>query len=218
MPVIRYIEAAFSTVLRAAGYWLLVEKERSAAVSTNYLLYGEHAFGAEKAWVGLPVGVFSDLTAFSVRLWLRTTGSGVVLGYQTTPRIDSYRPAGGVPMLYVGKDGRLRAELWNGGVRPIASKDRVDDGRWHHIALVGGDSTQSLHVDGDLVGRLEGELLQRRLAYAQVGTGYARGWPGAEPGWFDFGGSVSDLVLEPAPLTAEQIEELASQGPGARIR
>lgn len=63
-----------------------------------------------------------------------------------------------VPLLYIGTDGCLHGGFWMKGTggRQIHSPKKVNDGKWHHVALVGGSSGESLYLDGEEVGSLEG--------------------------------------------------------------
>jgi hypothetical protein len=213
-PFFRYVDQAYDMILRTGGYSVLITREHSRSESTNFLLYGEHVFHKEEdGFLGLPIGMVSASTSFSIRLWLRTTTSGAVLGYQLGPRAGRQQPSEWTPLLYVGTDGRLRAQLWNGHVRPLTAEKPVNDGAWHHVVLVAEDTAQRLYVDGALVARLDGKILHRRLACAQVGTAYGQGWPEADQGWFDFDGVVKDVVLEPTPLSQEQVSAYILQGP-----
>ena len=77
--------------------------------------------------------------------------SGVLLGYQTSP-LPTQSTAGWVPALYVGSDGKLRGQLWNGGGNPITSALPVNDNAWHHVVLAASTTSQDLYLDGAKVG------------------------------------------------------------------
>ncbi|GLY86075.1 ricin-type beta-trefoil lectin domain protein [Actinoallomurus iriomotensis] len=55
-----------------------------------------------------------------------------------------------MPVMYIGTDGRLYAQFWNGYVRPMISAHPVNDGQWHTATLGADGNNQSLFVDDEL--------------------------------------------------------------------
>lgn len=105
----------------------------------------------------------------AVEMWFRTTGNGPLLGYQNKPIGED--TTHGVPMLYVGEDGKLRGQFWNGRVAPLTSVNNVNDGNWHHVVLSGAVSKQQLYVDGvQQGGDLDGDIDNAALPYTQLGA------------------------------------------------
>ena len=56
------------------------------------------------------------------------------------------------PVMYIGTDGRLYAQFWNGSVTPMTSPQPVNDGQWHTATLNaydagGGAYHQGLYLD-----------------------------------------------------------------------
>ncbi len=94
----------------------------------------------------LPYPTTGTSTApLSFETWFRTTSGGVILGQQAA--------GGSVPAVYVGTDGRLRAELfWGGSAKPIASTGLVNDGQWHHVAVTYNGASETVYLDGTAVG------------------------------------------------------------------
>jgi hypothetical protein len=70
-------------------------------------------------------------------IWFKTTTAGGVLAsVQASPLSSGATIATGYnPYMYIGSNGLLYAEFWNGSVDPIASTSKVDDGAWHHAVL-----------------------------------------------------------------------------------
>ncbi|MGW9213587.1 LamG-like jellyroll fold domain-containing protein [Embleya sp. NPDC055664] len=85
--------------------------------------------------IRLPKDQLTGVPQFTVEMWFQAEGPGVLMGYSTQelPYTNPDTPA--TPMLYVGTDGQLRGEVWNGTPAPITSPESVLDGRWHHLAL-----------------------------------------------------------------------------------
>ena len=80
---------------------------------------------------------------FTFETWFSTTGPCSMLK----------QPGTGQPVLWIGSDGLLRANVaWTpGSTTTMASPKRVDDGTWHHLALTWLAGEQRLFVDGALV-------------------------------------------------------------------
>lgn len=69
------------------------------------------------------------------------------------------------------KDGR-------GGGFHICSQDTVNDGKWHHVALVHTKQYQAMYLDGKLQGIKEGSYVNsdRTIVYNQLGSGLCDRW------------------------------------------
>jgi len=89
---------------------------------------------------------------FTWTAWIKTQQDGTVMAY-TTP--DGNRPYG-AKALHV-RDGKLAFEV--GGTGTLASKAKVNDDQWHHVALsvqsnVNGDKDKAvLYIDGKSAGQ-----------------------------------------------------------------
>ena len=142
-------------------------------------------------------------TEASIRLWFRGRAAGVILGAQSGP--GPQNPKAWCPVLYVGHDGRLRADLGMGPPNPVTSAGRVDDGRWRHVTLVKGTDRQQLYIDGELAG--EG-VRPQPVSWAttlQLGTGFTAQWPEANGTWFPFSGDMRDAIIAPRAWDAKSI-------------
>ena len=91
-------------------------------------------------------------------MWFKTTvHDGVIASIQNQAVSAGGTLASGYdPVMYVGNDGDLYAELWNGAAQPINSGVAVDDGLWHNAVLTvstdGTTTVQVLTLDGTTVG------------------------------------------------------------------
>jgi len=153
--------------------------------------------------------------------WIKTRGSGVVMSYQGNPW--NAAPSRYVPLMYVGLDGKVRAEV-NGASHPMVSPSVVNDDKWHHVTLAVGSSSQTLYVDGAPVATAGGGLVAAGMAYTLVGVGYTNSaaWPQTPQatGWFYYGGLLDDArlykrALATAEVAALAVLPLASSGPFA---
>ena len=110
-------------------------------------------FGATNACVSLPNNFFpfpiSGTTnqPFTFEVWFKSTSGGVIFGQQNSPAYGSV--SSWVPGLYVGTDGKLRAELfWSGSVNPMTSATTVTNGIFHHTAVSYNGTNSILYLDG----------------------------------------------------------------------
>ena len=115
----------------------------------------------------------------TISLWFKTsTPDGVLYSYETTPITAGSTTYGYVPAIYVGSDGELKAEYWNGTNAPMTSSSPVDDGHWHLVTLAAAGNTQTLYLDGAKVAALSGAMGVGWTANYYVGVGYnGNGWP-----------------------------------------
>ncbi|WP_264936497.1 LamG domain-containing protein, partial [Streptomyces sp. A012304] len=160
---------------RPESYWRLGEEEGTAASSANEANLGKDrgtyqnvtlqaagaiagdpgtaaTFGSSTSRIDLPAGTLKKSRDAAVEVWFKTIPTGVggpLVGYQD--KAWGTAPGTGVPMLYVGTDGKLRGQFWTGTVQPITDITKnVNDGKWHHAVLSMSGSTQSLYLDGKL--------------------------------------------------------------------
>lgn len=64
----------------------------------------------------------------------QTRSDGVILGYQNQPAGTT--PNAYMPALYVGSNGLLYAEIFDGSFRQMVSTTQVDDGHEHTAELI----------------------------------------------------------------------------------
>ena len=172
------------------------------------------SFNGTSSSVSLPANLLSDQNYVSVGIWFKaanSTASGVLFGYQADALSNSAgNNAPHVPALYVGGNGRLYGELWNGSVDPMVSPASVDDGNWHYAVLTGSGTSQALWLDGTQVATLAGQISATGLTNDTVGAGFwGGGWPnnyatqGASlvhtPIGY-FAGSIGQAAVYPHPL------------------
>ncbi|RAY16691.1 hypothetical protein DPM19_00445 [Actinomadura craniellae] len=132
----------------------------------------------------------------SVELWFKTTGKGTLFSHQNATMgtaSSRYTPA-----VYIGNDGKLRAQFWNGSANPITSAAAVNNGQWHHVVLSGQGGSQTLYLDGDVVGTRTGAIDHLNTPYAYLGYGWASpSWPQtvAAHGAFMYTGQIDDVAV-----------------------
>ncbi|MFD6420903.1 LamG-like jellyroll fold domain-containing protein [Streptomyces sp. NPDC060198] len=224
---------SYADAVRASGpegYWRL--GERSGATAASAIDTGTDASYADSAELG-SVGAFADgdntavtfdgttesyvelpgdlpssATATTVEMWFRTAKPGVLLGLQNAPLGEN--PTLYHSVLNIGEDGKLRGHLRlaaGGAAQPITSSATVTDNEWHHVALTGSGSTQTLFLDGVSMGSRSGALTRSGLDYAYLGAGYASAsWTGiAAASTSYFNGQIDEPAIYNKSLTATTI-------------
>ncbi len=163
------------------------------------------------SYLELPKGAVRKNRNQSVEMWFRIISKGrtnPLFGYQTG-QIEGTSTAG-LPVLYVGTDGKLRGQFWHGAAAPISTTTTVDEGNWHHVALTSNGATQTLYVDGAQIGTSTGRNVDHLGMVAnQVGAAYAAA-PGSWPGWGTatrnyLVGAVDEVALYSRPLSADVV-------------
>ncbi|MBW8484422.1 ricin-type beta-trefoil lectin domain protein [Actinomadura parmotrematis] len=105
-------------------------------------------FEGDKSWIKLgPDGVLQNRAemTLSFQFQAKPGTSGILLstGHDTPDKNN----AAAMPLAYIGTDGRLYAQFWNGVVRPMTSPRQVNDGQWHTVTLETDGANQSLFID-----------------------------------------------------------------------
>ncbi|MFB8183276.1 LamG-like jellyroll fold domain-containing protein [Streptomyces sp. NPDC055966] len=136
------------------------------------------SFNGTSGYVALPNSLLTSASYAAVGMWFKTTGSGVLFSYQADALSKTSTPGSYTPALYVGTSGKLYGELWNNSVAPMATSASVADGKWHYAALSAAGTTQSLYLDGALVGTLSGQVQVSGQPVDAIGAGFLGGsWP-----------------------------------------
>lgn len=158
--------------------------------------------------VQLPNSLIHSRVILTLEARFRTTSNGVIFGYQNAQYPSG--PSNWVPSLYVGSDGKLRGAFWSSaGANPITTTVSVNDGMWHHVALVGSVNTQSLYLDGLLVNPspLSASISHVSMTGNQIGVGYnGSPWPSAPTfGWNPFNGDIDEVRIWNKALSGTEI-------------
>ncbi|TVT48593.1 DNRLRE domain-containing protein, partial [Amycolatopsis rhizosphaerae] len=219
---------------RPESYWRLGEGDGTAAGSEVTVNLGKDAgtysgitlgtvgpiagspdtaasFNGTTSKVDLPKGTLKKGRDGAVELWFKNslTGSGgPLLGYQD--KALGTASTTGVPVLYVGTDGKLRGQFGTGSINPITSATAVNDGKWHHVVLSSMGSTQTLYLDGAKVGDLTGKTIDHSLlTFNQIGAAYAT-TPASWPAWGSaaqrsYAGAIDEVAYYTGPLGAAAV-------------
>jgi large repetitive protein len=173
------------------------------------------------SYVVLPSKLVSGAASQSVSMWFKSSSpNGVLFSYQAQQIFNGSTTARNAPTLYIGADGKLNAEYYNGTAAPITTPGVVDDGHWHLVTLSASGNSQTLYLDGAQVGSaLSGAISTAGMADNYVGTGYiGNSWPDeqyqgsstAYPEYFH--GDISDVGFWTRNLTAAEAKAMYTAG------
>jgi RHS repeat-associated protein len=183
-------------------------------------------FNGTSSRVQLPSKLVTNGSYQAISMWFKTTApNGVLFSYQADPISNPTTPGNYTPSLYVGASGKLYGEFWYaGGVAPMSSPASVTDGNWHHVVLTAAGNTQSMYLDGALVGTKSGLIQMVNAASASnmyVGAGFLGGnWPdeanfqrSGNIGYATFfNGGIAEVGFFDRPLTADNVNALITAG------
>jgi RHS repeat-associated protein len=227
----------------ASGWWRLGEASGTSAVdesgnaatgtyagTPSYSQAGTIAddpstavgFNGTPTRVLLPSGMVNTSSYGSVEAWVKTTGtSEVIVGMNTAAY--STVPTGYTPVLFVDSSGFLRGELWTGTAAPLISTIKVNDGKWHHVAITSSlAGTEALYLDGAQAAVKTGitptAVATQTVDY--IGLGYiSTGWGSAATAWKFFNGTIDEpAIWKQTVLTATQIAAHYNAGHGVTAK
>jgi|GEM_PF-2407160 len=157
----------------------------------NYAL----SFDGIDDYVDIASGLGS-LTTLTIEAWFKTTGTvqTCLVGFQDDT-VGSSISGAWTPVLTLKNDGNIRAEFWTGTIGSIeTTSGGYNDGEFHHVALVGAGSEQTLYVDSELIGSRSGDIDISGMKYISLGTGYGRSFRGfPSSGWHYFDGVIDEV-------------------------
>ena len=218
-------------------YWRLGDTTGTVATATNGGTSANGTYtstGITLNQAGAPTGDVNPSVAFSggsvsipaaavsgqnktYSLWFKTTGGAGVLLSKETGTVAA--PTGWNPMMWVGSDGRLRAEDYDYVINPATSGTAVNDGVWHHAVLVVSAGLQALYLDGVAQQSISGySLYPWTPTSAYIGTGYTRpDWTNAGTGWTPFNGTIDEVAIYNSTLTDTNIAAQDNPAPAAAL-
>ncbi len=177
------------------------------------------SFNGANGYVALPSNAFpfpstgTSTAPFTLELWFKTASAGVILGQQGqapyAALTNNY-----VPAIYIGSDGKLRVEMfWNGVLNPITSAAAVNNNTFQHLAVVYGNSTQSVYLNGTLVGSQAHTQTAFTTTYQyQWGTGFTTNWPAGSNGWSNFNGLIDEPTFYNRTLVQSEVQAIYNAG------
>ncbi|MFB7673923.1 LamG-like jellyroll fold domain-containing protein [Kitasatospora purpeofusca] len=162
--------------------------------------------GGSSAQVEIPEDVLHGGTDVAVELWFNTTAPGVLLGDQSRA-LDDPGGVGGTwtPVMYVGSDGKLYGRFCCQAAQGTVSANAVTDGTWHHAVLSAQGNSQTLYLDGQVVGTQQGAVDHQANTHTYLGAGSARYWPASPGDVSRFSGLIDEAAVYRHPLTEADV-------------
>ncbi len=168
-------------------------------------------FNGTSSYVSIPSSAGATPSYVTASLWFKTTQAGGVLFYYGDKPLTDSDPVAhtkyNTPALYIGSNGKLHGcfAMAGGCYTPIQSSGTVTNGAWHQAVLTGAGNTQSMYLDGALVGSMSGEILDWNQPYVTFGAGVdTHGWPDMPADTLGhFNGQIAEasLFTQPLPLS-----------------
>ena len=204
-PAHHQLMARFQSVAEVEGFHFMLPL---AATRTDdavmALVAGRQRFEPAHPYLPVVSTFLVNQARSTIRTWIRTTRPGAVLGCQSG-QPDAGRPSRGGLLLYVGTTGTLY------GQHPIAEPDGlssqavVNDGLWHHVAIVRDGDRQALYVDGVLSDSVDAAIKVGDPMECQAGIGFTTSWPHARLGWMGFRGDIDGLAVARRAWSPEEV-------------
>jgi hypothetical protein len=101
--------------------------------------------------------------------------------------------------------GRLQFTTWAPGFDELIGQTPVDDGQWHHVAVVHDGSSKIMYVDGQLdASKAYSAALQTNNV--NVHFGWNAEYPAGE-----YGGMLDDVRIYKRALTQTEIQQVGAE-------
>ena len=163
--------------------------------------------------VRLPGGASKKSRDMSVEVWFKANTSTTampIVGYQNKVFDGATVPTTGVPLMYVGTDGKLRGQFADGTFTPTTSTGVVTNGQWHHAVLTSVGATTTLFLDGVKQASKSSTINHVAYTYNQLGAAYAT-TPGSWPSYGStakrfFKGSLDEVAIYSHGLSASEVK------------
>jgi len=142
--------------------------------------------------------------ALTVSLWFKSTTGDCPLYYEDNTGIAGIR---------LGTDDKIYASVFDhgSGTDELVTSGTYTDGKWHHVVDTYDGGTETLYVDGELVGSQSGvsELGITGDPSARLGMGIVCGWPHGSCAyhWLD-NGAIDDVRFYNRALSAAEVMQL----------
>lgn len=138
---------------------------------------------------------------YSIETWFKTTttGGGKIIGFGNSNSNNANASSSYDRHIYMDDIGRLKFGVWNGSANILTAPSTYRDGQWHYVVAQQSASGMQLFVDGEQVAANDVTTAQDYTGYWRVGGDST--WEG-NPFWV---GSVDEVAVYPAPLSASQV-------------
>ena len=144
--------------------------------------------------------------AASFGVWFKTSSEGMILE-QATGTVEPGEGLGGnTPALWVDSSGNLRGSFFsvydgNASAPQLVTQTAFNDNQWHLAALTYDNGTETLYVDGQIIGFDQNTVESGNSYYSPysylVGTGYSAVYQGVNlaTGWHYLNGTLEEIEV-----------------------
>lgn len=207
--------ATYFRLGEAAGAATAVDETRGGNGTYNAVTLGAAGpfsdqkaatFNGTSSYVQVPDAQTGDTSA-SAEMWFKTTHPTAILLNAQASAIGTTPPST-TPQLWIGSDGKLHGGFYTtSGSVQLGTTGTVTDGKWHHVLLSAGPTSQTLYLDGTQAATKTGTAAlttgARNLDYLGAGT-TGSGWAGLTTGTVAyFNGSLAEAAVYRTALTAQ---------------
>lgn len=164
--------------------------------------------------IRLPGGTSKKSRDMTVELWFKAGASTTAMplvGYQNKVFDAATAPTTGVPLLYIGTDGKLRGQFSDGTFTPTTSLAVVNNNAWHHAVLTSVGTTTTLYVDGVKQSQKTSTINHVALTFNQLGAAFAT-TPGSWPSYGTvskryFKGAMDEVAVYSHGISAGEVSD-----------
>jgi len=199
-------ETPSGTIYDSRGVDNGVTSNMEPADQSSGKIDGSLAFDGANEYIG-SLGAYSQPTQVSVSLWFKTSTASWDILFGTANVVPPNTNAtGAISVLAMTGDGKIRAEYWTTTIGAITTPLSYRDGNWHYAVVTGNVNTQSLYIDGLLIGSRGGSINNGWWTDSFIGTGFdvpSRGFPST--GWHYYDGNLDEVHVANTARNADWI-------------
>lgn len=173
--------------------------------------------------IRLPGGASKKSRDMTVELWFKAAPSTTAMplvGYQNKVFDATTAPTTGVPLLYIGADGKLRGQFADGTFTPTTSLAAVTNDTWHHAVLTSVGTATTLYLDGVKQASKTSTINHVALTFNQLGAAFAT-TPASWPSYGTvskryFKGSLDEVAVYSHGISAGEVSDHFKAVAGAK--
>jgi hypothetical protein len=183
----------------------------SGSTISSWLQSGDIAYFNGSAYAVLPENYPYNMgTSFTISVWFKTTGQGVIIGNGNSANPGSsgcYSPT-----IFVNKNGDIAGGDWIGS-EPFDTNYFVANGKWTEVTITQTPTEQILYVNGNEIASASGTPQACSPTYWSIGTGHS-GWVGTDTSSpeYNFTGSISNVQFYNQVFTPSKVASLYDKG------
>jgi len=162
-----------------------------------------------RAYLDIPAKATVGLRTFTFAFWVKTTESGGGESYWRRPTLLGLATGAYGSRDYGITTSRGLVGYWSGlapmrDSKHLSDSIRINDGKWHHVAMTNDGKTLLLYVDARAV-RPDGLPTGQTLTTMTVPLGASRGDASGQPTYFHHSGTYDEFQLYNRALTPVEI-------------